>query len=92
MSQRYWKIEGYDSTKRIYEKKIPIWYIGEVRIKVLLKCLSAKAGLNFDEIVGAYARKNSRISNTHLHVMRDGPYPTYFCGSNPTFTARIINE
>ena len=92
MSKRYWKIEGYNSLEKIYEKKIPIHYIGENQIVNILKCLAAKGGLNFDEIVGAFARRRSKISNDLLTVWRQGPYQSHSCGENPHFTVRIIIE
>ena len=95
MNKRYWKIEGYDSLENIYEKKIPIRDIGENQIVNILKCLAANGGLNFDEIVGAFASRLSKISNDLLKVprhQRQRLYQSYSCGENPCFTARIIIE
>ena len=96
MSKHYWKIEGSDSLRKIYEKKIPIHYIGENQMVNILKCLAAKASLDFDEIVGAFARRHSKISNNLLDVrrenLRDAPHLCYWCGENPVFIARIIEE
>lgn len=52
--------------------------------------LAAKAGLNFNEIVGAYAKKNTKTSNDFLSIQKDGPYPVYTCGDNQHFHARIV--
>jgi hypothetical protein len=52
--------------------------------------LTAKAGLSFDEIVGACAKRRTKIANEHLQVQRDGPYPVFMCGSNPHFIASIL--
>ena len=57
-----------------------------------MKALTAKAGLSYDEIVGAYAKKRTKISNELLLVKKDGPYQVYTCGSNPYFIARVIIE
>ena len=52
--------------------------------------LTAKAGLNFDEIIGAYASSSSKISNNLLSIQR-GLYPVISCGNNPHFIARVID-
>ena len=90
MKQRYWHIEGYDSLTKIYDRKVKSGYCGENQIQSLLKALAARAGLSLDEIVGAYARKRSKISNDLLLVRRDGPYQVFTCGGNPHFVARIV--
>jgi len=92
MNQKYWHIEGYDSTKNIYDIKVKVGCFSETQIKALLMTLAAKAGLNFDEISGAYAKKNTKISNELLLVQKDGPAPNYTCGDNPYFTARVTIE
>ncbi len=71
MKQRYWHIEGYNSLRKIYDKKIKVGCFSDSQIKNLLKALTAKAGLSFDEIVGAYAKKNTKISNEHLLIQKD---------------------
>jgi hypothetical protein len=93
MSKLYWHIEGYDSLNKIYDRKIKAGYFSEKQIQTLLMALAARAGLNFDEIVSAYAKKGTKIANELLSVQKDGPYPiTYSCGSNPHFIARIIRD
>jgi hypothetical protein len=92
MKQRFWHIEGYDSFDKIYDKKVKFGYFSDNQIKDLLKALTAKAALSFDEIVGAYSKKNTKISNEHLLIQRDGPSQVYTCGSNPHFIARVIVE
>lgn len=52
--------------------------------------LAAKAGLTFDEIVSAYAKRRTRIANCLLDVSRDGPEQRFLCGANPHFSARAI--
>jgi len=89
---KFWKIEGYDSLTKIYEKELKLSYFSEKQIQDVLKVLVAKAGLEFDEIVGAYARKKTKIANDSLLVQKDGPYPRFMCGENPYFTARIIEK
>jgi hypothetical protein len=91
MKKRYWHIEGYDSSTKIYDRKVRFGYFSENQIQNLLKALSAKAGdLSLDEIVGAYAKKKTKIAIELLSVQKNGPYPVYRCGSNPHFIARLI--
>ena len=61
MKQRFWHIEGYDSFDKIYDKEVKFGYFSDNQIKDLLKALTAKAALSFDEIVGAYSKKNTKI-------------------------------
>jgi hypothetical protein len=87
--QAYWLIEGYDSTTKIFEKRIEAGQITEQQAMDMLKALVAKAGLTFDEIVGAYARRRSTIANDHLLVQRDGPHCVFYCGGNPHFEVSL---
>ncbi len=82
-----WLIRGYDSSVPIYETRIDVGQITENQIKALLMALAAKAGLTYDEIVGAYAKKRTRIHNELLCVKKDGQHPTFTCGTNPHFVA-----
>lgn len=89
--QRYWMITGYDSLNKIYENKIKSGCISEAQLINLLKALTAKAALTNDEIIGAFAKKGTTISNEHLHVNKDNFNQVYTCGENIHFTARIID-
>lgn len=92
MNQRYWHIEGYNSSTKIFDKKVKVGYFSANQIQELLKALTAKASLSFDEIVGAYAKRKTKISNELLFIQKDGLYPVYMCGSNPHFTARACER
>jgi hypothetical protein len=92
MNQKYWHIEGYESTTKIYDRKVKVGFFSENQIRNLLKALAAKAGLTFDEIVGAYAKKKTMIFNDLLSIQKEGPHPVYMCGDNPSFIARVIVE
>jgi len=91
-AKSYWLIRGYDGSALIYETKIDIGQITENQIKALLMALAAKAGLTYDEIVGAYAKKRVKIHNELLCVKKDGPHPTFNCGTNPHFVAAIAES
>jgi len=77
---------------KIYEKEMKIGCCSEKQIRAVLQSLVAKAGMDFDEIVGAYAKRGTRIANDLLLVQKDGPYPKFNCGVNPYFTARVIEK
>jgi hypothetical protein len=90
MSKRYWLIRGYDGLETIFETWVDFGQFSADQIQDLLKALTAKMSLNCDEIVGAYAKRGTKIANDHLAVYHD--FPTYMCGSNPVFTASIVDE
>ena len=54
--------------------------------------LAAKVELDFDEIVGAYAKKSSKISNQLLDVSQLDSAYKFSCGKNPYFTVRAIRK
>jgi hypothetical protein len=76
----------------IFEKKVEVGQFTDDQIKHLLQSLVAKAGLNFDEIVGAHAKRKTKISNNLLDVHKDSTHSTYMCGSSPAFTASVVDE
>ena len=89
---KYLMIEGYESQTQIYRRKIPIGSFTERQLEALLKALAAKAGLENDEIVGAYAKRRTKIANDLLEVTKETSTFMYSCGLNPYFTARPVNE
>jgi len=92
MNQRYWLIRGYDSTTLIFEKKVKLGQFTEDQIRRLLQALVAKEGLSCAEMLGAYAKRGTTISNNLLEVHKDLRQPTYMCGTNPHFVASVVGE
>ena len=92
MAKLFWRIQGYDSLKLIFEQRIPYGSVTERQMQELLKALAAKAGLDFEEIVGAYAKKRTKLANDLLEVHHDARHHTWMCGENPHFAARIIKQ
>lgn len=90
MKTRYWHIEGYDSLRKIYDKKVKVGCYPGDHIEELLRALAARAGLSCNEIVGAHAKKGTKVANDLLVVTWSGSPPTYRCGDNPYFLARVI--
>lgn len=90
MTKRYWRISGHESGSKIFETHVPVGCFSERQVNDLLKALTAKAGLTLDEIVGAYARRNTKYSNDLLLVQKEKPHAEYMCGDNPYFVAGVV--
>jgi hypothetical protein len=90
MSKRYWLIQGHNGFKTIFESKVGIGQFTAAQIQDLLKALTAKMALTCEEIIGAYAKRGTKTANDHLAIHHD--FPTYMSGSNPVFTASIVDE
>lgn len=92
-AQRYWVITGYDSARRICEIKVKVGCFTDNAMELLLKCLTAKYALTDDEIVSAYARRNTRIAAPLLLEVHKSSKPySLSCGTNPHFNARVVEE
>jgi hypothetical protein len=91
-NKRYWRIRGYDGLIQIFERTVGLGQFTESQIEHLLMTLAAKAGLEFDDIVGAYAMRGTKIANNLLIVYKDFRYPTYSCGDDPHFEASVVDE
>lgn len=92
--RKYWRIVGYDSTKRIFEDEVLLGCYTEREMENLLRALVSRAGLTFREIVDSYARSNARRYSSLLEVHREtGPKKfSLMCGSNPYFVASVIEK
>jgi hypothetical protein len=86
----YWLIKGHNSLEIFFEMKVGIGQFTSDQIHHLLKALAAKAGLTYSEIVGAYATRRTKIANDLLAVRVD--YPVVMCGTNPYFTATVVDQ
>jgi hypothetical protein len=89
--QQHWIIRGYESTKKIYERQVKEGVFSERQIEALLMALAAK-DLSDDEILGAYAKKHTSISNDLLAVHRETTRYMFWCGQNRYFTAEIAEH
>jgi len=89
----YWRIAGYHSTRKIFETELPYGLFTDKQMKTVLRVLTAKAGLTYDEIVDSYVRSNCKRYRPLLEV--EGPAKPKFCitcGSNPHFVASVIEK
>ena len=85
-----WKIEGRDGETLIFEAEVSYGCMTERQMQITLKCLAAKAGLSYEEIVCSNAKKKTKIAKDLLSVEKDVAKPVYRCGENPYFTARVV--
>jgi hypothetical protein len=91
--RRYWRIDGWDSTARIFSISVPIGYMSESTVEDLLRSLVAKAGLSNEEIVMAHFNNRARIRSAVLDVQRSSKSPfSLSCGSNPHFVATVVSQ
>ena len=90
MEKRYWMIRVLYGFVEQFATKVSIGQFTERQIEHLLKALAAWKGLQGDEIVGAYAKRGTKIANDLLVVRKD--FPTWMCGDNPTATATVVDE
>ena len=91
-AQNFWRVRGYNGLTPFYDVQIPTPYLSENQLKALLRCLAAKEGLSYDEIVGAYAKRKTTLRNDHLEITKNGPYPEYSCGYDPHFVAIVVDS
>lgn len=92
MSQSYWVITGWNSTEKIYEKKIKHGVVTKENMKILLKTMVAKEALTHDEILGSYQKQRTIGVNELLAVQEDVERHTLSCGDSIWFTAKAIIE
>ena len=91
--KRYWKIQGWDGTRKLFESKVGAGQITRNRMKELLRTLTAKISLNDTEIISSYAKKGTTIHYDHLIVqVLTGNRFAMSCGTNPIVIAVIEDE
>ena len=88
--KRCWRIRGYDSTTEIFDQSVPLGQMTEGNLKELLRMLVAK-NLFAGELIGAYAKRGTRISNGLLEIRKENQSEKrrtiYTCGQNPHYVA-----
>jgi len=62
------------------------------QLREMLRCMAANGSLTYDEIIGAYVKRKTRLAHDLLHIQKDGPYPEYSCGDDPSFIAIVVDE
>jgi hypothetical protein len=92
MEKRYWRIRGHKRFETIVDLTVPVGKLSQNQVIALLKCLAAKEGLSYEEIVGAYLKRGTKGANGLLDVHKNGPYPEYSCGGDPCFAAIVVDD
>lgn len=89
--KRFWKIEGYDSTRLLFQNVLPLGYLSEGQMMSLLQRLASKH-LTEDEIVAASQRPNSKgyapLLEPHTDHDPSSRY-TISVGVNPYYLASV---
>ena len=88
--KRYWVIEGYDGSRRIFSKQVSIGHFNDRSIRLCLQALCATV-LSPKEIIGAYVKRGGAQANNLLDVHLDLRKNTYQCGDSRHFTARRMD-
>ena len=92
-SKRYWKIEGWDSYNKTFEKVLPKGSLSESQIVVLLQRLLARH-LDEEEIVSSSLRRKAHGYTAHLEPQfgRGARRPTITVGDNPYYVASMWQD
>ncbi len=87
-----WKITGYNSTKLIFEFKVPFGNFTEKGMCRLLKALVAKHALTESEIISSYAKKNVKIYSPLLETHRSSKPYSLSCGTSLHVRATVVED
>jgi hypothetical protein len=90
MKKLFWRIRGHDGFKSIFDMTVGLGQFTDDQIQHLLQALAVKGESDYAKIVGAYARRKTKIANDLLAVQKDFNYPTYTCGCDPHFSASVV--
>jgi hypothetical protein len=90
--KRCWRIRGYHSTTLIFDQSIPIGQITNGSVMELIRVLVAK-NLSPRELMGAYARRGTKIHNgfleIHKEIQEEKRRMLYTCGNDPHYIACV---
>ncbi len=93
MSERNWKITGYDGAKVLFERFVTEGALSEKQMMELLLRLQAKHLTN-EEIISSSLKKRSKGRTDHLEVRRNsrGKYALMTTGSGWHYAATLIPD
>jgi hypothetical protein len=89
---RYWRIIGHEGYNTIFDQTIPAGSLTQSRLEQLLKCMLAKSSLTYDEMLGGFVKRKTKLAHDFLEVRRNGPYQEFYCGGDPMFEAILVDE
>lgn len=92
MGARSWVIVGYDSTKQVFERRLPEGSLSEAEVITMLERLAARHLVD-DEVVSASLRKNAVGYRPDLEIRKNhgGRYGLMTTG-NPHYIASIDED
>jgi hypothetical protein len=90
LTGKHWEIEGYDGTRLIFAKSIPLGYLSEGEMITLLQRLVSRH-LTPGEIVAGSLRRNAAGYAPLLRSLVDPTAERYMVsvGSNPYYIAAV---
>lgn len=90
MSNRSWKICGYDGAREVFQRAVPEGALSESEVIILLQRLASRH-LTDDDVVSSSLRKNADDYAVHLEVQRSrgGKYVLMTTGSGHHYIATI---
>jgi hypothetical protein len=93
MAKRFWRIHGRRNFETIFDQCVSVGALSDGQLQQLLMCCVAKEALSYEEIIGAYVKRGTRLAHSVLRVQRNGPYQEYYCTiSDVWFDAVIVDE
>lgn len=90
--KKFWIISGWNSTKKLCEFRVPLGSFTEKGMASLLQALTAKHALTESEIIGCYAKANTKLHSDLLEVQQYSRPFTLSCGLTIHFIARAVTE
>lgn len=91
VKKRFWVIDGWNSTEKIFHKKYAVHTISEKQLIQMLQVLTAKYSLDDEEITNYFTNNNSLL-NVRKESSREPKVYAFHCGSNPYFIANMVEE
>lgn len=92
MAKRYWLIEGYDGTEKIFSRYFPLDYFGRKSIQDALRYLVC-CNLSFDEVISeSISTRYSEKILLVVHQDNASGKTKYSCGVSPYFTAMVVDK
>ena len=89
--KHFWRIEGYDGSDLILERRVASHLLSDKQIEEVLRRLVSRH-LSEDEIIGASLNRKAK-RNPLLEVRRSAQPPILIsCGENPHYIARVVDE
>ena len=92
MTKKFWRIVGYDSTSKIFERRLPFGVLSETEVERLLQRLVCRH-LTSDEITDGSLRRSNPAYRPLLELRRErsGKF-SISAGDNPHYIVSLVSE